>query len=122
MPDGAFANSVGCGFDAHIARMANRSAWKGRFNRVGLGSLIYVLYLVIELFRYRPVDLDICIDGRNYSFQQAWMATVSNHPYYGGGMRIAPSARGDDGLLHVTVVGPMPRWKILALFLTTHTP
>lgn len=44
MPDGAFANSVGCGFDAHIARMANRSKWKGRLNRFGLGSFIYVFY------------------------------------------------------------------------------
>ncbi|MEW5323361.1 diacylglycerol kinase family protein [Geobacillus thermoleovorans] len=118
VPDGVFANSIGCGFDAHIARTANRSKWKGRLNRFGLGSLIYVFYLVRDLFRYQPVDLDICVDGQNYSFLKAWMATVSNHPYYGGGMRIAPSAQADDGLLHVTVVGPMPRWKILALFLT----
>ncbi|AMX84294.1 diacylglycerol kinase [Geobacillus subterraneus] len=118
VPDGVFANSIGCGFDAHIARMANRSKWKGRLNRFGLGSFIYVFYLVRELFRYQPVDLDICVDGQNYSFLKAWLATVSNHPYYGGGMRIAPSVRADDGLLHVTVVGPMPRWKILALFLT----
>ncbi|WP_025948422.1 diacylglycerol/lipid kinase family protein [Geobacillus thermocatenulatus] len=118
VPDGVFANSIGCGFDAHIARAANRSKWKGRFNRFGLGSLIYAFYLVKELFRYQPVDLNICVDGKNYSFQQAWMATISNHPYYGGGMRIAPSARADDGLFHITVVGRMSRWKILALFLT----
>ncbi|KPC97164.1 putative lipid kinase YtlR [Geobacillus sp. BCO2] len=116
VPDGVFANSIGCGFDAHIARAANRSKWKGRFNRFGLGSLIYVLYLVTELFRYRPVDLDICIDGRNYSFQQAWMATISNHPYYGGGMRIAPSARADDGLFHITLSGECLVGKSLRCF------
>ncbi|KZM58652.1 diacylglycerol kinase family lipid kinase [Geobacillus stearothermophilus] len=116
--DGVFVNSVGCGFDAHIARAVNRSKWKGRLNRLGLGTLTYAFYLVKELFRYQPADLDICIDGQNYSFQQAWMAAVSNHPYYGGGMRIAPSARADDGLLHVTVVGRLPRWKLLSIFLT----
>jgi len=116
--DGVFVNSIGCGFDAHIAREVNRSKWKGRLNRLGLGTLVYVFYLVKELFRYQPTDLDICIDGQTYSFQQAWVATVSNHPYYGGGMRIAPSARADDGLLHVTVVSRLTRWKLLSVFLT----
>ncbi|NNV05097.1 diacylglycerol kinase family protein [Geobacillus sp. C56-T2] len=117
VPDGVFASSIGCGFDAHIARAVNRSKWKGRLNRVGLGALTYAVYLVKELFCYQPTNLELFIDGRAYSFPKAWMATVSNHSYYGGGMRIAPSARADDGLLHVTVVGAISRWKILALFL-----
>jgi diacylglycerol kinase (ATP) len=38
---------------------------------------------------------------------------IANGPYYGGGMRIAPSAAIDDGLLDVCVVGDISRFTVL---------
>ena len=46
----------------------------------------------------------------------AWLVAVGNGPAYAGGMHIAPSARLDDGLLDVTVVGAMSKPEFLVNF------
>ncbi len=37
------------------------------------------------------------------------LVAIANGSYYGGGMRIAPDARTDDGILDVCVVGDISR-------------
>jgi diacylglycerol kinase (ATP) len=45
------------------------------------------------------------------------MVSVGNTTTYGGGMRITPGARVDDGRVDVCVIdGAVPRWKFLAQF------
>src|SRR5690625_1314250 len=44
-----FVNCIGFGFDAVVAASANRSRLKGIFNRLSLGSIIYLFYLIKEL-------------------------------------------------------------------------
>ena len=43
------------------------------------------------------------------------LVAVSNTGVFGGGMRIAPEADPADGLLDVTVVGPVSRTTLLRL-------
>lgn len=49
---------------------------------------------------------------------------IANARYFGGGMKIAPAARLDDGLLDVVMIGEIPTHKILAnsykLYTGTH--
>jgi diacylglycerol kinase (ATP) len=45
----------------------------------------------------------------------ATLVAVGNGPQYGGGKRIAPHARWDDGELGVTVVGPVSRLTLARL-------
>ncbi|MBA3618272.1 MAG: hypothetical protein H0W56_01485 [Acidothermales bacterium] len=47
--------------------------------------------------------------------QSATLVAVANLPAYGGGLRIAPSAAADDGLLDVVVAGPVSRAAALRL-------
>ena len=60
-----------------------------------------------------------------YHARSAVLVAVGNCPSYGGGMRIAPDASYDDGLLDVVVVGRMsvlglvrafPTWLTLSAF------
>jgi diacylglycerol kinase family enzyme len=44
------------------------------------------------------------------------LAAFANTPLYGGGMKIAPRAKMDDGLLDVCVVGAVGRFRLLRLF------
>ncbi len=46
----------------------------------------------------------------------AMVAAFANTPTYGGGIRIAPDARLDDGMLETCVVGAMARARLLRLF------
>jgi diacylglycerol kinase (ATP) len=116
--EGMFVNNLGCGFDAKISRKVNRSKLKSLFNRLSLGKFVYVFYLVKELIFYKPAKVVLQIDGEKHLFERTWLVTISNHPYYGGGMKIAPSAKSDDSLFHIIVVDQISRLKILLLFVT----
>jgi diacylglycerol kinase (ATP) len=116
--EGLFVSNLGCGFDAQIARKANRSKLKSLFNRLSLGKFVYVLYLIKELIFYQPAKVVLQIDGEEHLFERTWLVTISNHPYYGGGMKIAPYAKSDDGLFQIIVVDNISRLKILLLFVT----
>jgi diacylglycerol kinase (ATP) len=48
------------------------------------------------------------------------LAAFANAPAYGGGMRIAPQAKLDDGLLDVCVVSDINRFKLFCLFPTIY--
>ncbi|QED48994.1 diacylglycerol/lipid kinase family protein [Cytobacillus dafuensis] len=113
-----FINNMGAGFDALISREVNRSRIKRLLNRFSLGKFVYVYFLLKNMFTYKPVSMDIKIDGRKYSFHSAWFVTVSNQPYYGGGMKISPDASPFDGVLNITVVHNLSRIKLLFVFIT----
>ena len=54
------------------------------------------------------------------SDQPTILAAFANTPQYGGGMKIAPRAKMDDGLLDVCVVGSVGRAKLLSVFPTVY--
>ncbi len=64
--------------------------------------------------RYHPAVATVVIDGspaRELLLNNAWIA---NGCYSGGGMRTAPRARLDDGLLDAVVVEQASGWRRLA--------
>jgi len=54
------------------------------------------------------------------SDQPTILAAFANTPVYGGGMKIAPRAKMDDGLLDVCIVGAVGRFRLLRLFPTVY--
>lgn len=113
---GAALSSYGAGLDAAVAAAVNRSPLKRLLGRVRLGRLAYVLLLVRVLAAYRPVDAVLEVDGKRHPLTAVWLASVSNIPSYGGGMRINPDASPDDGLLDVCVVQGITRMKLITAF------
>lgn len=113
-----FINNMGTGFDALITKEANGSAFKKVLNRFSLGNLIYAYFVIKKLFSYKCTKVTITIDGKKHEFTKTWFVTVSNQPYYGGGMKISPNASVLDGILNVTVVNHLSRMKFLMVFIT----
>ncbi|WP_066292146.1 diacylglycerol/lipid kinase family protein [Bacillus sp. FJAT-29937] len=113
-----FINNMGAGFDALISKEVNHSKIKGVLNRLSLGKFVYVYFLLKNLFTYKKTHIDLKVDGSDYSFPSAWFVTVSNQPYYGGGMKISPDASPFDGKLNITVVHNLSRIKLLLIFIT----
>jgi diacylglycerol kinase (ATP) len=103
-----FAGVLGAGFDAVVNERANRWSWPR-------GGAKYTLAVARELplFRERRYLLDL--DGRRAE-ARAMLVAVANGPAYGGGMRISPDARFDDGLLDVVVAGPVSRVELVRIF------
>jgi diacylglycerol kinase (ATP) len=113
-----FINNMGAGFDAFISYEVNHSKTKAWLNKLSLGRLVYVYFLLKKLFSYKCTTIDLSIDGKRHILEQTWFVTVSNQPYYGGGMMIAPDAVPDDGFLDITVVHRLSRIKLLLVFIS----
>ena len=45
------------------------------------------------------------------------LAATANAPFYGSGIKIAPDAMVDDGMLDVCIVADVSRWTVLRMFL-----
>ncbi|MEH7106349.1 diacylglycerol/lipid kinase family protein [Bacillus sp. JJ1764] len=115
-----FINNMGAGFDALVALKVNQSRMKALLNKLALGRLVYVYFLLKELFTYKTSTTHLLIDGQRHIFEQTWFVTVSNQPFYGGGMKIAPAADPQDGLLDITVVHQLSRFKLLLVFISVY--
>ncbi|MEZ0479816.1 diacylglycerol kinase family protein [Planococcus sp. SSTMD024] len=116
IPGQLFASSSGIGFDAAVARGVNRSRMKLWLNKVGLGRLAYLIFVVTTLFSFKKFHLTVESDEALFHYEDVWLATVSNQPYFGGGMKISPHSSVHDGKLELTVVHRLPRLKLLAVF------
>lgn len=113
-----FVNNSGIGFDAKVAITANQSNIKKAFNLIGLGKLCYVYYLIKCLFTFKPFKMNVFIDDQLKSYENVWFITASNQPYFGGGMKISPTSKTDDGVLELTVVHNLNKYKLLFVFIT----
>jgi diacylglycerol kinase (ATP) len=113
-----FSTVAGIGLDAEIARRANHLP---RWLR-GHGG--YALSLLPALFSFAPQEMKISASQRN-GFQPrfdqpVFMTAFANAPAYGGGMKIAPYAQMDDGLLDVCVISEINKLKLFGLFPTVY--
>ncbi len=103
-----FGTVVAAGFDARVNERMNAMTWPP-------GRLRYHAALVGELAAFRPFPFVLDVDGSRLECE-AMLVAVGNTVSYGGGMRICPAARVDDGLLDVTVVTSISRVKLVRLF------
>jgi diacylglycerol kinase (ATP) len=69
------------------------------------GILPYVFAAAYEFFEYKPSRFEIQIDdAAPEAIEDPMVFTVANLTQYGGGARIAPSAREDDGTLELVAI------------------
>ncbi|MDZ5712522.1 diacylglycerol/lipid kinase family protein [Jeotgalibacillus haloalkalitolerans] len=109
-------SNMGAGFDAEVAYAANHSRIKKFLNKLSIGKAVYVVFLVRLLISFRPYTLELKVNGEKQIYSRVWFMTISNQPYFGGGMKIAPSADTKDGELDITVVHGLSRLKFLLVF------
>lgn len=111
---GAESRSVGTAVATGYAAMVNRRA--NRMKR-GIGGLRYAAAALGELARFEPLTYHLTIDGRPRVIP-AMFVVIANAPYFGGGMKIAPTADVTDGRINLTVVHPVSRNTLLRLLPT----
>ncbi len=107
----AFVGIASAGFDSDANRIANEApAW--------LGGLVYVYGALGALASWKPARFEIELDppGERCSFT-AFSVGAANSKMYGGGMRAAPDALLDDGLLEVVVLESVSKLRFLTRIL-----
>ena len=95
--DRTFLGIASLGFDSDANRIANAAPPQ-------LGRLVYVYGALRALVAWKPARFDVEIDGERTEFE-GWSVAAANSGFYGGGMRLAPHARLDDGALDVILIG-----------------
>jgi YegS/Rv2252/BmrU family lipid kinase len=101
---GYFVNNFGIGFDAAVVNAANIATSKKLLNRLHAGSLAYINQIVRILIKRKPFTVTVRANGKTEVIKDAYLCTTTNHPYFGGGVRILPAATPTDGMLDLIVV------------------
>jgi diacylglycerol kinase (ATP) len=99
---------AGVGFDSEVTRFANQVKHLR-------GALIYIYAVIHTLATFQPPAMRVEHDQGVFE-GKAMFAVAANLPRFGGGMRIAPEARIDDGLLDLVIVREIPRRTLLNVF------
>lgn len=100
--DRYFLNISSAGFDA----MVTLNAKKYKKNKYITGSFAYLLSVIITIFNFKTINMDIDIDGEKIK-EDILLLAVANGKYYGGGIKIAPFADISDNLLDIYVIRKM---------------
>jgi YegS/Rv2252/BmrU family lipid kinase len=107
----AFVGIASVGFDSDANRIANEApAW--------LGGLVYAYGALRALLAWQPARFEIELDppGERHELM-AYTVGACNSRTYGGGMRAAPDALLDDGLLDVVVLESVSKLRFVTRIL-----
>ena len=111
----ACLNIANIGLDAKIVYNARR------FKRF-FGKNAYVLSAIISIAGHKNIPLVVNLDDGSVKLDDSsvknefTLVAICNGQYYGGNMRIAPSAQIDDGLITLCMIDSLSKLKALTLF------
>jgi YegS/Rv2252/BmrU family lipid kinase len=93
-----FLNLSGCGVAGLVDRYVNRS------RRLLGGSVTFAIATLRAVSAYTPMRVRVVVDDHDFGVFFTSTVIVANGQYAGGGMRFAPRAELDDGLLDVVIL------------------
>lgn len=97
--------SVYAGVDSLASELVDRAHRLPR-------ALQYPYAAVRSIIQFRPSTYDVVIDGEAHRFD-AYTVVVANSGHYGSGMKVAPDATLDDGILDVVVIRAASKLRLI---------
>lgn len=108
----------GTGFDAWTARTVNEGI------KYLAGAPAYVWGAILTAREFQPFGLKLTLDDGEVHQTRAMFVSLANTATTGGGMKIAPDARPDDGLLDICLVRELGKvamlWQLTKVFEGKH--
>lgn len=103
-----FANAGGLGYDALVVRSVERESGQ----RILPKKLSYAGHIFKCLWQFRPFRARVEVDDE--VIDNIWYTlNFGIHRFSGAGMQLTPHAVGDDGLLSLTLIQNLPKWRVL---------
>lgn len=96
--------NVYAGIDALATRVINANRWLP-------AALLYRIAPLRAILGWHPPTYEVGLDGTS-STVRAHTVVAANSGAYGHGLSIVPSARLEDGRMHVLVIGEVPRRQV----------
>jgi YegS/Rv2252/BmrU family lipid kinase len=104
-----FGSTAYIGVDTKVTELANKP------NRLFKGKIGYNFYVLKALFNFEPFEIEIKTDNDIWR-GRIMMVVIANGSDYGGGMKIAPDAVIDDGILNLCIVKETSKLKLIRQF------
>ncbi|MCC6928008.1 MAG: diacylglycerol kinase family lipid kinase [Gemmatimonadaceae bacterium] len=104
-----FVNCLGFGFDAAVLEGTQRVRWLR-------GHAVYLFTAARMLLGYPGIVADVRVGGATTPGKHYLAVIFANGPRFGGGFRIAPGARLDDGALDLVCVADAPALRRAVVF------
>ena len=104
--DEYFINSLGVALAGEVAYRVNR------MERLG-GLSAYLLGVLRTMWSYTPMHLTVISDDREILSEVCLALEVGNGSTSGGGFRLTPDARPDDGMLDFCFIRPLGKLALL---------
>jgi len=105
-----FINIASFGMSGLIVDSVNRA----RIAKLLGGQFAFAFHSLIGMLRYRDRAVRIRVDGAMDEITHISTVAVANGVYFGGGMKVAPNAKPDDGVFDVIVMGGGPKSRAAA--------
>ena len=112
-----FVNQADVGFGAEVVEASKDIP--GHFGR-SINYAPFVLAAVRCLFSYQNKRLTLRVENDAEVIRLCAMVVIANGSYFGGGMRIAPQAKPDDGLLDMIIVGDVKKSDLVKIWLMSY--
>jgi YegS/Rv2252/BmrU family lipid kinase len=93
-----FLNIVSCGISGYVDQLMEKK-WKR------LGSAGFLINTVEGLIRYKNRRVHIKSDRGDIGEKTIRAVAIANGKFFGGGMKIAPDAKLDDGKFQMVILG-----------------
>ena len=103
--------AVSIGIDAKAAGIAFDIQQQG--NTWLRGAPLYVLSALKALRGWSSIPISVSIDQQPFQSQNIWLFVVSNSGQFGGGMKISPTSKLNDGKLEIISVGEVTKFDFI---------
>jgi diacylglycerol kinase (ATP) len=109
-----FHNITSFGLGGEVDERVNRTT------KIFGGFISFIWATLISILIYNKKRIHLTVDNCFNQNVMIWNVVVANGQYHGGGMWMAPEAKVDDGIFHVTVIGdfslPEVFWNLPKLY------
>jgi YegS/Rv2252/BmrU family lipid kinase len=103
--------AVSIGLDAAAARVAHEIQDRGiKWLR---GAPLYLVAAITALAKWQTAQIVVQLDDGLVEAKDIWLFVVSNSGQFGGGMKISPHSKLQDGLLEIVSVGKVSKLNFL---------
>lgn len=105
------ANVAGLGFDAVVNLKYNHLKDDGKY-----GKWLYIRSTINTFLGFHSQKFNIIADGEQYYNGMVFSGAVGIGKFNGGGMQQTPKASVDDGLMDLTIIRKMSKFRVISNF------
>ncbi|HEY1960963.1 MAG TPA: hypothetical protein VGG69_00975, partial [Rhizomicrobium sp.] len=105
-----FINIASFGLSGAVVDSVNRA----RIAKLFGGKFAFGFHSALDMLTYGARTVRLHLDTGFDEIASVSTVAIANGQYFGGGMRVAPDAKPDDGLFDIVIMGTAPKGQSVA--------